>query len=388
MEGMDFDHSVPISFTTMNIEQFSDHDAGSPLIRDIDEAEVKMIFDRYKSVEKTISQLRRIIFDHDPAYQKPTPEELADLKSNLRVYSKALNDLKEEGKRCFGSAEYGACQVDELMLELPEIQWPEKTREEMAAASPRAESTIESIGTFVSIPAGRFLMGSPTTEKDRSDDEKQHEVSLSEFEMGETVVTQEVYARFTGKNPSHFKEQKYCPRTFKTMEIKGNQIPMCPDHPVEQVSWDDAIEFVRLVNHELQGQGYTYFLPTEAQTEYAMRGGIKTAYVSGADERDLEKYVWYAKNSGGQTHSVRSMSSNPFGIYRGSVWEWTMDWYDKNYQGSSGLDPTGPCSGSLRVLRGGSWGGSARGCRSAYRDCYDPGLRYNYLGFRLVRTPH
>ena len=248
--------------------------------------------------------------------------------------------------------------------------------------APKATSAV---GVFVKIPGGKFLMGSPSTEKDRGNDERQHEVSLSPFEMAKAVVTQVEYASITGTNPSKFKEQKHCPNTFKQIEVKGVQISMCPDHPVEQVSWDDAQEFIRLVNHAFYGEGYTYSLPTEAQTEYAIRGGTITAWVSGADESQLGKYVIYNANSQNQTQPVKSKLANRFGIYRGGVWEWTQDWYSENYEGSQGLDPKGPSTGSRRVIRGGSWCSSAQGCRSAYRGCYGPEIRNYGIGFRLCR---
>jgi len=261
------------------------------------------------------------------------------------------------------------------------------------SSSPAPKSDLKSkatsaLGVFVKIPAGKFLMGSHRTEKDHYDDERQHEVSLSSFEMGETVVTQEVYVMVMGVNPSYHKEAKYCSKMFKQIQAKGVQIPLCPDHPVEQVSWDDAQEFIRLVNHEFYGEGYTYSLPTEAQTEYAIRGGTTTAYVSGADERGLGKYVIYDANSQKQTQPVKSKLPNRFGIYRGGVWEWTLDWYSENYEGSQGLDPKGPSSGSSRVFRGGSWLFTSQDCRSAVRSYDAPdGSGFN-LGFRLVRTPH
>ena len=241
------------------------------------------------------------------------------------------------------------------------------------------------LGTFVRIPAGKFLMGSPTTEADHENDERQHEVKLTEFEMGKTVVTQEVYARFTGFNPSYFKEVKYCPKTFKRIEVKGTQIALCPDHPVEQVSWIDAMEFIKLVNRDLKGEGYTYFLPTEAQTEYAFRGGTTTAYVSGEDETHLGRYVQYSANSGEQTQSVHAVYPNVFGIYRGSVWEWTMDRYSEDYEGSTGLDPQGPSLGFYRVYRGGGWNHTAQACRSAYRFSSIPWYLSNEMGFRFGR---
>ena len=249
-------------------------------------------------------------------------------------------------------------------------------------------TTPSALGTFVSIPAGRFQMGSSTTEANHDHDERQHEVSLSTFEMGEAVVTQEVYASVMGSNPSNFKKAKYCPKMFKKIQVKGVQIPICPDHPVEMVSWDDAQEFIRLVNHEFYWEGYTYSLPTEAQTEYAIRGGTTTEYVSGADEKELGKYVIYESNSSDQTQPVKSKLPNRFGIYRGGVAEWTLDWYSEDYEGSHGLDPKGPFDGLYRVIRGGGWSYFAQGCRSAIRSGGAQDFRRFSVGFRLVRTPN
>ena len=136
---------------------------------------------------------------------------------------------------------------------------------------------------------------------------------------------------------------------------------------MEKVSWDDAKKFAELLNkHDSK---YKYSLPTEAQLEVAFRGGTNTAYVTGRDdEKGLGDYVWYDANSGNQTHPVKSIKfANKFGIYRSSVWEWAQDWYDKDYAGSTGLDPQGPTSGSYRVIRGGGWCNGASYCRSAFR---------------------
>jgi formylglycine-generating enzyme required for sulfatase activity len=209
---------------------------------------------------------------------------------------------------------------------------------------------------------------------------------LSQFYIMDAAVTQESYARLTGTNPSKFKESKYCPKSFKEIDVNGKKIPVCADHPVEQVSWDDAKVFVQLMNKN--DPNHTYNLPTEAQLEVAFRGGTKTAYVSGRDDdKGLGDYVWYSANSGSQTHPVKSIKfSNKFGIYRSSVWEWAQDWYEGSYASSTGLDPQGPTSGSGRVLRGGGWRSVAACCRSAGRSDDSPGSRGDDLGFRLVRT--
>jgi formylglycine-generating enzyme required for sulfatase activity len=240
------------------------------------------------------------------------------------------------------------------------------------------------LGRFVSIPGGTYKIGSPTSEKNRQVNEKRHKVKLSPFSIMDAALTQEAYARVMGKTPSYFKDAKYCHRSFKELEINGQKISVCADHPVEMVSYEDALEFAKRMT-ELD-PGHTYDLPTEAQLEVAFRGGTITAYVSGNKEASLDAYAWYNQNSGNQSHSIKSKQANSYDIYRSSVWEWAKDWYDVNYAGSSGSDPQGPLSGSYRVIRGGCWYDYAPSCRSAYRSYYWPDSRGGPLGFRLVRT--
>jgi len=245
---------------------------------------------------------------------------------------------------------------------------------------------------FVKIPAGSFMMGSPSDEPSRDSDETQHSVTISKpFYMQTTEVTQGQWKAIMGSNPSYFSN--------------------CGDNcPVEQVSWDDVQEFIKKLNQKGEG---TYRLPTEAEWEYAARAGSKTALYTGAmkilgdnNAPDLDPIAWYGGNScveysGGYdcsgwsnkqyscsncgTHPVGKKEPNDFGLYDmiGNVWEWCQDWKG-NYPSGSVTDPTGPSSGSCRVLRGGSWSSNARYCRAAYRSCYSPSYRVNDLGFRLV----
>lgn len=241
------------------------------------------------------------------------------------------------------------------------------------------------IGYFVSIPGGTYKIGSPPEEKDRHDDERLHEVQLSPFSIMEAAVTQENYARVMGENPSRFKKREYCEKTFKEITVNNKKIAVCPDLPVEMVSYEDAQKFA-LARNKIDPT-HKYSLPTEAQLEVAFRGKTTTAYVSGEEDRKLGDYVWYyANSSGNQTQPVSGKLPNAFGVYRSSVLEWTKDWYDEGYEGSSGSDPQGPSSGSDRVIRGGSWYSAASGCRSALRDGTPPDDRNGDIGFRLVRT--
>jgi formylglycine-generating enzyme required for sulfatase activity len=230
------------------------------------------------------------------------------------------------------------------------------------------DKLTNSIGIeFVFIPPGTFSMGTSDDDSERYDYEIMHTVTLSKgFLMATTPVTQSQWQKVMGKNPSYFKEN-------------GNNCP------VEQVSWEDAQQFIAKLN-EME-QTNTYCLPTEAQWEYACRAGSTTRYCFGDDEKILKDYAWYNKNSGGKTHPVKQKNPNSWGLYdmHGNVREWCEDWYG-NYPNEPVTDPTGPPSGESRVLRGGSWYFYPRGLRSAIRGDDSPGNRFNHFGFRLLRT--
>jgi formylglycine-generating enzyme required for sulfatase activity len=159
--------------------------------------------------------------------------------------------------------------------------------------------------------------------------------------------------------------------------------------PVENVTWDDVQVFISQLNE--RKDGWTYRLPTEAEWEYAARGGNQTAHVFGDDPSLLDEYGWHHGNSGGKTNVVASKKPiktfNHQEIYdmNGNGWEWVADWYGA-YSTGAVVDPTGPSTGSGRVFRGCSWSGNARLCRSAFRYYFRPGLRHGSVGFRLART--
>jgi formylglycine-generating enzyme required for sulfatase activity len=162
------------------------------------------------------------------------------------------------------------------------------------------------------------------------------------------------------------------------------------DYPATYVSWDDAVSYCKKISEK---ESKTYRLPTEAEWEYACRAGTETAWSFGDDEASLGVYAWYdgnALNIGEKyAHQVRLTNPNAFGLYdmHGNVFEWCHDYFEEDYyKQSSEKDPTGPTSGSSRVLRGGSWNDYSRLTRSAYRDRYVADFRYYVLvGFRLVR---
>ncbi|MBO7279514.1 MAG: formylglycine-generating enzyme family protein [Bacteroidales bacterium] len=220
---------------------------------------------------------------------------------------------------------------------------------------------------MVFVEGGTFQMGATSEQgSDVQDDEKPvHSVTLSDFYMGKYEVTQEQWKVVMGSNPSYF---------------TGDD-----NLPVEQVSWEDVQEFIQKLNAKT---GKTYRLPTEAEWEYAARGGNQSQGYKYAGSNTFEEVAWYEDNSGGKTHPVGQKQPNELGLYdmSGNVEEWCQDWYE-SYDSSAQTNPTGPSSGLGRVLRGSGWSSLARYCRVACRNAYNPSDGGYDLGFRLVLLP-
>ncbi len=216
---------------------------------------------------------------------------------------------------------------------------------------------------MVRVEAGTFTMGATQEMKYPWDNEKPtHKVTLTnDYYIGKYEVTQALWQAVMGKNPSEF---------------KGESLP------VENVSWNDCQEFLSKLNIMT---GKTFRLPTEAEWEYAARGGKKSRGYQYSGSNNISDVAWYDSNSGNKTHTVGSKQANELGIYdmSGNVWEWCQDWY-KGYSSSSQVNPTGANSGSNRVFRGGSWFDAARSCRSSCRSNNTPVTRYYFFGLRLV----
>ena len=230
--------------------------------------------------------------------------------------------------------------------------------------------TVKGI-TFKMIPVegGTFTMGATARQDSdaESDESPTHSVTLSSFYMGETEVTQALWKAVMGNNPSFF---------------SGN------DLPVEQVSWNDCQKFITKLNQLCAGQlnGMQFSLPTEAEWEFAARGGIKSQGNKFSGSNTLSSVAWFNDNSERKTHAVNTKLANELGIYNmsGNVQEWCSDRYSSNYYDNSELtDPTGPASGSSRVYRGGGWDNNAKQCRISCRDYFHPGYRGDDLGIRL-----
>ena len=220
---------------------------------------------------------------------------------------------------------------------------------------------------MIKVEGGTFSMGATSEQTNYENDEKPvHSVTLSDYYIGETEVTQELWQAVMGSNPSRF---------------TGNN-----QRPVENVSWNDCQEFIRRLN-SLTGKKFR--LPTEAEWEYAARGGkhSKDYVYKYSGSNNVDEVAWYDSNSGNKTHPVKTKKANKLGLYdmSGNVWEWCNDWYGKDYyRNSPQSNPKGPSEGEYRVLRGGSWRNLDRGVRVSYRLNRTPGRRDNCYGLRLA----
>ena len=221
---------------------------------------------------------------------------------------------------------------------------------------------------MIAVEGGTFTMGATSEQgSDAYDYEKPaHQVTLSSYYIGKTEVTQELWKAVMGSNPSNF---------------SGTNLP------VETVSWNDCQTFITKLNN-LTGKNFR--LPTEAEWEYAARGGNKSQGYKYSGSNTIDDVAWYDSNSSSKTHPVATKAPNELGIYdmSGNVYEWCSDWYSSSYYSSSSqTNPTGPTSGSYRVERGGSWRGNARRCRVSYRGSNSPGNTYFSIGLRLCLDP-
>ena len=216
--------------------------------------------------------------------------------------------------------------------------------------------------TMIHVEGGTFTMGATSEMTDPRDDENPtHQVTLSSYYIGETEVTQALWKAVMGSNPSYF---------------KGD------DLPVEKVSWNDCQTFISKLN-ALTGKNFR--LPTEAEWEFAARGGNQSRHTQYSGSSRIDEVAWYLYNSGKKTHPVKTKQPNELGIYdmTGNVREWCQDWKG-SYSSYAQTDPTGASRGSDRVIRGASWYGSPRDCRSSIRWYTLPDETFGDLGLRLV----
>lgn len=216
-------------------------------------------------------------------------------------------------------------------------------------------------GQLVFVKGGTFKMGDLSGDGSR-EETPVHQVTVNDFYMGKFEVTQSQWESIMGSNPSHFNG--------------------CPNCPVERVSWIDVQEFLVKLN-ELTGKSYR--LPTEAEWEYAAKGGSKSRGFLYSGKNNVNFVAWYSGNSGNKTNPVGQKEPNELGIYdmSGNVWEWVNDWF--NYYTETPKDnPTGPDNGDGRIVKGGSWFGHAGGNRVSCRGSDEPVNKRSYIGFRIV----
>lgn len=219
---------------------------------------------------------------------------------------------------------------------------------------------------MIYVEGGSYMMGAKITELgSRTFEKPQHQVILSNYKIGETEVTQELWQAVMGTNPSHFKTS--------------------PQHPVEYVDWYDCQEFIAKLN-ELTGKKFR--LPTEAEWEYAARGGETwfTNYYRFSGSDTCRLVGWYSTTAGETTHPVKQLLPNALGTYdmTGNVCEWVNDWYARYTDDEYQVDPQGPETGNYKVYRFGSWYNNAVENRVSYRYMREPEFKTHYLGLRLA----
>jgi len=215
---------------------------------------------------------------------------------------------------------------------------------------------------MIKVEGGIFKMGS----NEYTYEKPIHQIELNTFYLAEFSMTQELYQCIMGDNPSYFRGK---------------------DRPVEVVSWDDAQECIRQLNTLSEVEELEYRLPTEAEWEYAAKGGNKSKENKYSGSDDITKVAWYNENSYEETRPIGLLKKNELGIYdmSGNVWEWCGDWYNRRYyQKSEKKNPKGPIKGSFRVLRGGGWNNNPNNCCSSYRLNNAPMLSFSDVGFRLA----
>jgi len=214
---------------------------------------------------------------------------------------------------------------------------------------------------MIFVEGGTFTMGCTEGYYCQGDEFPGHQVTLNSFQISKYLVTQKLWQTVMGYNPSYF---------------RGDNLP------VEQVSWYDAQNFINKLN---EFTGKNYCLPTEAQWEFAARGGNEShGYIySGSD--DVDAVAWYGNDNNDYTKPIGTKAPNELGIYdmSGNVYEWVNDWFE-SYTDAPQINPQGPPYGFDKVARGGAWFGPAQNCRVTYRKYYPTYTTYSYLGFRLA----
>ena len=316
----------------------------------------KLITQKNKKIETVLKEVRNEVFKQTGGKQKPGE------------YTELMGDVYLAG--------FDASAPVQQAVYTPPVRQENRNN--------TGERTYRVNGVSFTMKPIAAVQGAVLGDNSRSNNQE-HSVSLSAYYIGQTEVTQELWKAVMGSNPSRF-----------TDSVKN---------PVEQVSWYDCIEFCNDLTAEIMGEEHCVYkvrgssvtadfsqkgfrLPTEAEWEYAAMGEKRYQWAGTDSEDRLKKYAWYNSNSGGKTHEVGQKEANGYGIcdMSGNVWEWCWDWYSSGTPTSGQSDPTGAASGSLRVLRGGSWRLGANGAARAYRNFFSPDKSYDILGFRVAMS--
>ena len=303
-------------------------------------------------------------------------DDIVTLQEDIKSKEKEINKEKCKNAELIRQFEMLERRQKEIEEELYKKENENKGKEEFDQEGNNLKERIFNIEnvTFkmIQVKGGQFQMGASDSYLAFDDEKPQHWVKLKDYYIGETVVTQSLWKAVMGENnnPSNW---------------KGDELP------VETVSWNDAKDFIEKLNEKLSLElldGAKFRLPTEAEWEYAARGGDKSVHeyrYSGSDK--IDEVAWYEDNSWYKTHIVKKKKANELSLYdmSGNVWEWCEDWYGQKYYSQNSIDnPKGPSSGTCRVLRGGGWSDNPKGCRVSYRRRIDPSRSGNNIGFRIV----
>lgn len=329
----------------------------------------------------------------------PSTPSLSALVGSITVRTEVAGSIYLDGKMIDSLRDGGARRITDLEVGYysVEIRYnSDKTELQRIKVEEGKESVISFSGIgptpvrpngfieMVHVEGGKFLMGSYSGQ---NDERPINLVQVSSFLIGKYEVTQKQYFMITEKNPSKF-----------LSGADGEK------RPVEQVSWYDAVEFCNKLSdmegfqrvYRVSGMSVIadfskngYRLPTEAEWEYAARGGIQAKGYIYSGSHNIDQVSWFGSNSGGMTHAVGMKQPNELGIYdmAGNVWEWCWDWYAGSYDSIAQRDPVGPSLGDNRVIRGGSWGNNENYLRPSFRSINSPGIKYSFLGFRVARRP-
>ena len=280
-----------------------------------------------------------------------------------------------------------------VVITTPSVSEPKDTvKTEQTSPNPQSSTLIAP--ATVPVKGGTFTMGCTKEQgSDCQDDEKPaHQVTLSDFNIGKYEVTNEQFVQFLNEKGNQTeggiewldlgKEDYYDIDDIKgRFTIKNGREKM----PIRNISWYGATAYCNWLSNKT---GKTYRLPTEAEWEYAARGGNQSRGYKYSGSNNIGEVAWYNDNSDSKTYTVGTKKGNELGIYdmSGNVWEWCSDFYS-NYSSAAVKNPTGAERGASRVLRGGSWLNTAQGCRVSNRGSYAPADRGTDLGFRVVFSP-